>query len=597
MSTDMSQPIAGSRRAQEYPEGSPLADPENRRKFDAAKEVFYHLAKGIKQIALYRHSVAKYPEFLERAHQSLGGFLETYGLLSVKVETQSFNMFKEPLTDDADLAFRFHRDGIRHLIFRPGLELQELVDFTLIATTNYDAPEHRGEDVIQNLWKANFGHIEYVVVEGFKIAEMSEEQVEIEVDKIVNYLYGRLRSNSEDYLRFARVSADDLEMKLAGVDQVRGAVIAGETATDKLKEAVKEELRVDEEERLLGKLVIAIFQVLEDGGVEDRASIEEIFVQMLDALLLQEDFQAINSILVKFRSFERDVRRAEQFRGLRQFFLAKMGEQERIGRIGEILNNSRPKNLQEAFRYLVALDQHAIVPLLEALDKIEIAEHRVIVCDALAAIGKETPDPFIARLQSDKSQLVRDMLYIIDKLDLPNKMEVYGQVLKHPSLPVKLEALGVISRSKSEQCRRFIVDALADPVMQMRLQAARVLPNYGADKALVDLMRVVKAPEFEKKAFEEKAGFHQALGSTMLPGALAFFQQELATKSLFAKAKVREAKLLAIAGLGACPSIAAYKILQGEVENKGNELEVLTAARKAMHGVKKQLFGDAPEGG
>lgn len=590
----MAHPSAAAARKGEYPEGHPLQDPENLQRYQQAREVFLNLVKGIKQINLYQHATGKYAEFLGRAHASLAGWTETHGPLNVKVDSGNFFLFKEPLLDEGDFSYRFFRDGIRNLVFRPGLTLDELVQFTLIAIKNYDAPEHHGEDIVQNLWQASFSNIEYIIVEGFKIGDMSEEAVQVEVDKIVSYLYGRLRSTSEDFLRFARVSAEDLETKLDNIDQVRGAVIAGESATQKLRELMEEELRLDEQERLLGKLVVAIFQVLEEGGVEDRATLEELFVQLLDALLMQEDFAAINSILVKFRSLERDPRRQAQIRDLRSFFLAKMGEGERLQRIGQILQNSKIKSPQDVLRYLSQLDAGSVVPLLDVLDVVTNNEHRSILVDALSSIGRDLIDPFVMRLQSDKSQLVRDMLTIIERLDPPNKLEIYGQVLKHPSLPVKLEAFGVVSKSRTEQCRRFVVEALGDGNQQLRILAARALPNYGGEKALADLIKIAKAPEFEKKAWEEKANFYQAMGMTQLPAAMQYFQFLLAQKSLFQRAKIREGKLLAIAGLGACVALASYKILQGEVENKANEPEVLTAARRSMYEVKKQLFGEQP---
>ena len=70
-------------------------------------------------------------------------------------------------------------------------------------------------------------HVEYVVVEGFTMEGTSEEEVQVEVDQVVGYLYARLKTNSDDYLRFARVSAEDLDAKLDGVDQMRGVVVGG----------------------------------------------------------------------------------------------------------------------------------------------------------------------------------------------------------------------------------------------------------------------------------------------------------------------------------------------------------------------------------
>lgn len=573
---------------------NPLAAPENKARLELAKEFAFQLTKGIKNIGIYRHNTGRYQEFVQPAFDALHRYGAQFGPMSLKVEAQSFSMFGEPVfvSDGSDnLPYKFYGDGIRHLIFRPELTADEFLRFVLIALSD----PKRGEDVLSQLWKASFEHIEYIVVEGFTVADMSEEEVSVEVDKIVAYLSARLRSDSDDYLRFARVSADDLDMKLESVEQMRGLVVSGETASDAYIRKLQEEIKEDEEKRLFPKIVTALFQVLEDCTSDELEALREVFSQLLDAMLLQEDFATINSLLVKLRAMERDPARQEIAGSLRIFFQGKMGEEQRIRRIGDILASTRLEQPNEVSRYLQALDASAVVPLLEVLEQISLPENRQMVCDALASLGRQNPEPFVNRLASEKSQTVRDMIYVIDKCDFPDKMKYFGETLKHPNLAVRLEVLAILSRSRTEQCRRFILAALTDPNTQMRIQAARVLPNMSPEKALLDLMRVIKSPEFEKRDVREKEAFYAALGSTGQQGALAHFAQLLQQKSLLRRSKVKEEKLLAIAGLAAMPSIPCIKLLQSVTEDRSNDPEVLTAARKALYGMKKAIFGDAPE--
>ncbi|MFN7133815.1 MAG: HEAT repeat domain-containing protein, partial [Myxococcales bacterium] len=515
----------------------PLSSAENRSKLEAAKEFAFHLAKGIKNIGIYRHNTGKYPEYVGKAYEAVQKFTSQFGPMSIKVEAQCFSMFKQPIfeADSADnLPYKFYSDGIRHLIFRPELSLDEFLKFVLIALSD----PKRGEDVLSQMWKGGFENIEYIVVEGFSVGEMNDEEVAVEVDKIVGYLYARLRSDSEDYMRFARVSAEDLEMKLEGVDQMRGVVVAGETADEKYIQKIQEEIKEDEESRLFPKIVTCVFQVIDEGGLTDVDALRDIFVQLLDSMLLQEDFATINALLVKFRAMERDPARAEIAGSLKTYFQQKMGEEQRIRRIGDILASTRLKQPQDVFRYLYSLDEAAVVPLLEVLETIDVPENRQIVCDALAALGKNMPDPFVNRLQSEKSQTVRDMIYVIDKCDFPDKLKYFGETLKNPNLAVRLEVLAILSKSKTEQCRRFIVAALTDQNAQMRIQAAKVLPNMSPEKAMQDLMRLIKSPDFEKREQREKEAVYQALGATNQQGALAHFAALLQQKSLLRRAKL-----------------------------------------------------------
>ncbi len=565
---------------------------------DAARNVFAQLVKGFKNIGLYRHNTGRYGEFLEKAYAALDGYLGAHQTLGVTVEAESFTLYKQallPADSDQRLPYRFFKDGIRHLIFRAGVEPEEFQKFALIAMTDFDAPENRGKDMLGLLWDAGLEHIEHLVVEGFNFADLSDDDVQVEVEKIVSYLYQRLRSTSEDFLRFARISADDLNLKMEAVDQVRGVVIQGQPVTERLAQIIQTDLREDEGPRLLPKLVSVIFSLLEEDP--NPLAFQEVFIQLLDAMLLQEDFGTVNQLIVKLRALERDTATADVATRLKEFVLSKMGEPERLNRIVEILRVGPVKHGSDIQRYLGSLDPSTVITLLEGLETVDLQQNRQIICDALAVLGAETPEPFVQRLGSDRSALVRDMLYVIDKLDVPDKAKLFEGALRNPNLAVRLEALAVIGKGRTEANRSLLVTALSDGHPQMRTAAARALVRFDPERGFQELQRLVKSPDFSKRSEEERHALYGALGASEQPGAIAIFAQLLQQKGgLFQKKKVVEDKLLAIAGLAECASIASYKLLQAESADEGNDPHVLTAARKAMFQIKKQLFGDQKEG-
>ncbi|HLL53328.1 MAG TPA: HEAT repeat domain-containing protein [Myxococcaceae bacterium] len=575
-----------------------MNDPVNREKVELARDFAFHLLKGIKQIGMYRHNEARFPEFMQQALATLTAYHQKFNTLSVKVEQTNFLLLGQTLfSDDSNLPYKFYRDGIRQLMFRPDITIQELVSFTLIAISE---PERGADDLLAQLWRSNLEHVEYVVVEGFKMDEYSEEQVQVEVDQVVGYLYQRLRGDSNDFLRFARVSTEDLDVKMEGVDQIRGAVVSGVTATDELKAKLQREVEEDENARLFPKLVSAVFQVVE-GGLEDMSILEEMFSQLLDALLMQEDFGTINQVVLKLRAMEQRSQDSAGIAQLRKSMVMRMGEEQRLTRLGDILKVGKAKHPQDVTRYLQALDIESVPTLLTVLEAIEIPENRVLVMDVLVTFCKEMPDPFIVRLGADKPQLVRDMVYVIEKANVPDRLKLFGQALHHKNLAVRLEVMSIIAKGRTGEARKLIQEALNDPHPQVRMQAARVLPEFDREKALVELVRVVRdAATFEKKSPDERTAFYAALGSTGHPAALTLFHELLQVKpNLLNRKKVMEDKLLAVSGLAAVESVQAYKVLAGVVEDKTQPMEVLTAARKAMYQMKKALFGDAagPEGG
>jgi hypothetical protein len=277
-----------------------------------------------------------------------------------------------------------------------------------------------------------------------------------------------------------------------------------------------------------------------------------------------------------------------------------MGEEQRLTRVGEILRISKLKNPQDVTRYLQVLDEESLITLLTVLETVEIPENRLLIMDVLVAFCRERPDPFIIRLQADKPQLVRDMVYVIEKANVPDRIKLFGQVLRHKNLAVRLEVMHIIAKGRTGEARKLIAEALNDPHPQVRMQAARVLPEFDREKGFVELVRAVRDASFEKRLPDERTAFYAAIGGTGHPAALTLFSELLAVKpNLLNRKKVLDDKLLAIGGLGAVNSVQAYKLLSGVVEDKTQPIEVLTAARKAMYQTKKALFGDAagPEGG
>lgn len=585
------RPVASSKSAVAAPSADPTSDPAVKKQVEAGRQVAYHLLKGLKMIAMYRHNESKYGEYLTKAWEALNAYTETYNVLNLRVEITNFTLFKQDLfSEDNPMPYKFFKDGIRQIMFREGFTLEELTTFTMIALSD---PDRGADDINAQLWRAQMPNFEYIMVEGFKMDEMSEEEVQVEVDKVVDYLQRRLRTNSEDYIRFARLSESDLEMQMNDVDQMRGVVITGVTATPDLKAKLQREVHEEENQRLFPKLISAVFQVVEN-GVTDAALLGEMFSQLLDAMLLQEDFAIINQVVLKLRAMEQRAGADSSIGELLRDFLAKMGEEQRLNRIGEIVKYARLKNPPEVVRYLTNVSIDAVPALLGTLEVVQLAENRTLLNDVLVTFAKQNPDLFVEKLRTtDKPQMQRDMVYVLDRSNHPDKLKFFNTALQSRNLALKLEVMAIIARGRTGEARKLIASLLEDDTQQVRLQAARVLPEFDREKAYLDLLRLVKDKKFEEKKPEEKEGFYAALGSTGMPGAIQFFQQVLAQKSgLFNKQKLLADKTLALAGIAGAGTIQTAKFLQEITEDTSQPPEIIHVAKQHLARVRKQLFGN-----
>jgi hypothetical protein len=162
------------------------------------REVFARLKKALKQIALYRHNVDRYAEYLESTYAGLSDYLGRKGSLELRVDALAYKYLGTVVFEDDsrenNLIYPYWQNGIRLFIFKNGITPEELLKFLMLAL---GAPgedrQKRSEDIITRLWKSEFQHIEYVVVEAFKVSpEDDPEEVEIEVEKVVAYLYRQI---------------------------------------------------------------------------------------------------------------------------------------------------------------------------------------------------------------------------------------------------------------------------------------------------------------------------------------------------------------------------------------------------------------------
>lgn len=570
---------------------APQDSAESTERADAARTFGASWLKAMKQIAMYRHAQAKFAEFLTRAHDALKAFGAQFGVLQLKVEqTRIVHEGQALLEGDSPIPYRLFKEGIRQLVLRPGATLDEFVRLTTILLSD---PDRGDEELNTQLWREQLPHVEYIMVASFRMDEFSEEQVEVEVGQVVDALQQRLRSDSDDFVRFARVGEEDVQVTLNDVEQLRGVVVTGLTATDALKAKVQKDIHDEEHQRLFPKLLTALFQSVES-GIDDTELLLELFTQLLDIMLLQEDFAIIGQVLTRLRGFEaRDPNSA--LGRLAAAFVGKMAEEQRLSRIGDVLRVRKPKSPQDVARYLAALPATAGPMLVEVLDGIEVAENRLLLADAMVPFARQNPDAFVSRLDAPRPQLVRDMVYVLDRANVPDKVRYFAKVMQTDNLANKLEVLTIIAKGRTVEARAFVVQLLDDPLWQVRAQAARVLPEFDRERAFVDLMRLVADKgKWEQRPPPEREAFYAAIGVTGVPSALQYFSQLLGQKSgLFDKKRVSDEKLLAVAGLASAGTIQAAKLLQDVIDDRGQPTDVINAARVQLAKVKRALMGGA----
>ncbi|MEM1026182.1 MAG: HEAT repeat domain-containing protein [Myxococcota bacterium] len=562
---------------------------------EEAREAFRLLLKGIKNIHIYRHAEVRFPEYMQPAHTALTRFLNEHESLAFKIEPFAVKLKDAVVHEDEDrenLTYRFYKDGVRYLIFRRGLTVDELVSFVLLAIENLDEAALMQEDMVTRLWKRELQFIETVVVESFGFDDVSEEEVEIEIEKVIGHLRKQLAANSDDIARFARLDVADLELKLDDIEQVRGGIISGRTALPQDRAEAQDDLITEDKDRLFPKMVFILFQLLEqDGSAEDWALLSDAFTLVLDAQLVAEDIKAVTALLRRFQSvadkpLPDDRRELAEKMGM--LIKDRMLDPQRLEALNRYMSSTRDFDAESVRTYLSICTEAQLEALLDLLVKQERSEGRNLLIEVLAELGKSKPEAFAKRLSSGASNVVKDMLELLARIQPKNLTELVAKTLGNDNLMIRLQGLKVLAKSKDEKALRYIERACRDKEMQVRLGAYRALAQKAPLRSADFLVKIARSEAFAGFDQREKVAVYAALGETRSEAGLKFFRSAFENEgNLFQRSRLQEQRMLAVTGLAAMCTVPAFKILAREVQNRKNGKEVMTAAQKAALRVKK----------
>ncbi|MBX2814060.1 MAG: HEAT repeat domain-containing protein [Myxococcales bacterium] len=576
------------------PESAPAVESIAAR--DAA-HFFALLLKGIKSINLYRHAEERFTEFISPAHTALARFLHKYKSLPLRLSPYMLQYKGSPVYHEKskeNLTYKLYRDGMRYVVFRTGISRGELLRFSILSSGTYSERELLREDMVTRFWKEDFDCIDQIVVDGFGFGELSDDEVQLEVEKIIGYLRAQLSSKSQDTTRFARFSLQDLILELTEVEQIRGGIVTGRPASPQDRARIQDELLGEEQNSILSKVVTIVFQVLEvEAEEKDYSMLMEVLVQLLDLYLVSDDLCGVIH-LSKCFAFLADkplpFERRQSIKHMHSEFLSRMVEPQRLSQIGQYLQLSRDIDVHATKSYLLFCRENEIDILLDMLVQNERKEAKRVIIDTLVRVGKDKIDVFAARLGDPSSVVVRDMLTIIFEINPPNKLALVSQCYSHPSVMIRLEALKAMTLDHSRESLQYIQKAFNDENTQIRMGALRALSKRSPVVASQQFILIMKGSRFFGREVRERNAVVVALGETRTPEALEYLSGLFSPKaSLFNRSRQNELKMLAVIGLQAMRTLEAFHAVNGQIQNRSHSIEVLKACQRAAHRIKDYL--------
>src|SRR3954470_23148810 len=150
--------------------------PETSQDSALVRDAFAGLARALKRVSIYRHAPGQHASFVEPVLATFREVLSRRPAVTISVEPGALSFEGQPVYTEPPrewgLCFRLHRDGIRTITFKRGLNAKELLHFMRVALPDPQGAQAASrEDAVTELWKADLASIEYTAIAGYRIEE------------------------------------------------------------------------------------------------------------------------------------------------------------------------------------------------------------------------------------------------------------------------------------------------------------------------------------------------------------------------------------------------------------------------------------------
>jgi hypothetical protein len=525
-----------------------------------ARDLTKSFLKAIKAFRFYPPENPALKSFQELLPKKFQFFLNKYNSFIFQIGEYTLSYKGKVLYENWDvktsLAFLFYKDGLRELRFMKGLEEEEILGLIdiIVRCDNINQLE---DDFITLMWEKDFNHISYLATDEFledmpvyipdNVEQFRKDLVfkpiahEVEVDFLENDLE-------------EEVNLDETLSKL--IEELH-SFVSNRSVYSLTPEEV-EKLRKDVEEEInptyVLNIVDVIFEILEwEKEPEPYQNAANTLSKVLDAMLTLGEFRKAIDLVRRVYIYQRTYELRDWQLEIIRKFLVDAGDDQRIDRIGKLLEQEEGVHLEEVHNYLILLQRNAIKPLVRLLGERQKSKTRRVICDALSEIGKNAPELFVPYMDDPRWYLVRNITYILGRVGKEESLPYIQKAFNHEEPRVRREAIQALGLIGGAKAVGLLVKCLKDEDSRIRTTAALNLGKLGQKAALEPLLEVVQSKDFQKRGSEEIKGFFDAIGMMgSSRESILVLRQLLERKSWFGRGKdeIRVGAAQALATIG-----------------------------------------------
>ena len=535
-----------------------------------ATEIMQAIVKTSKGFRMYLSNNPLLARFINELKTKVAKHLSLYGG-ELTLEIDQFHLkyrgktIYENLDPKESMAFKMYSDGIRFLIFSEGIEESELCE--LLEIIGKDRPNELDDDIVTLLWEKNLPNLTYILAEDF-----------LEFDSAGG---GSINPQSQQDKIFGIYQSISATTPPSSPMLVPQKIL---TLTEEETQWLKNAREAEETRRPLDEVIQIVTTIL--AGEQDPqmfGEFAEIMAKLTESLANSGEIRYTFSLVKFLGNLAKNDQVSPANREKIANTIGMIFSERTMNSLSSTLNSSdliAPEELLEFLNFFGKSSLDRICAFLGLVEKMKI---RRIVIQALIEIGHDSPEPFFAYLSDPKWYMVRNMVFILARIDSAKALEHVSPLISHKEPRVRREVLNYLEKVSDPKAKNHILRFLRDESSPLRIRALQVLAGGRCTFALKSIAAMTTAEQFGEKDIVEKKAVFEAMGELGAEQMLPLFRDLLMKKYWFNKTKEKESVACAVAGLVKIRSEAAVKLLQEARAVKNDEIgEIIIQAMETM---------------
>lgn len=541
------------------------------------EELLQALVKAQRAHQLYLPNNPVYQQAIEKLRNLFRKIWEATDDLFLDVSESELRWEGNPVysvpNKSESVAWVLFKDGVRSLVFRPGVEQDEIVGFLDVIQRARTLQAEDNDDLLTLLWEKDFQRIQYQFQDLSADAGTMQLPVEEEIQPAQTSPQAVQRAVEEEAPpRAGIVRTEDFDTTLYFLD---------EREIEFLRASVQQEYAQDLRRNVLEML----FDILE---LQSYPTVRTELISILDSflpyLLGAADFAAVAYVLREAKAVlarARDL--LQEHREALEALPGRLSEEQPLSQLLQSLDEAAVHPSAEELTELFSeLRGEALPTLFAWLPKLATARVRDLVEVAVQRLAIANASTVVMAVQSHDPGVALEAIRMAGKLRLQAAVPGLAQALVHAEPVIRVATVQALSEIASPAAVQALEKALDDENRDVRLASVRVIGLHKSRSALPKIQEVVQGKSVRGADLTEKMAFFEAYGSLAGDAGVRVLDGILNSGAFLKRREDPQTRACAAMALGRVGTPVAHASLEKALQDK--EPLVKNAVARALRG-------------